>query len=98
MKPGDELGCWCLVDLLGKGGNGEVWLCVAPDGALAAIKVLLQQRNPERLGLSSVLGRLRCRRLTSAVTVAQLDVQTLAPHRAQLVGELAFGHLVGRKW
>ena len=50
MKPGDELGCWRLVELLGKGGNGEVWRCIAQDGAAAAIKVLVRQRDPERLG------------------------------------------------
>jgi hypothetical protein len=50
MKPGDELGGWRLADLLGRGGNGEVWRCVAPDGSPAAVKVLLNQRDPERLG------------------------------------------------
>jgi hypothetical protein len=50
MKSGDLLGSWRLVDRLGRGGNGEVWRCVGSDGARAAIKVLLQQRDRERLG------------------------------------------------
>ncbi len=50
MKSEILLGGWRLVDRLGKGGNGEVWRCVRSDGAGAAIKVLLQQRDRERLG------------------------------------------------
>jgi serine/threonine protein kinase len=50
MKSDTLLGGWRLVDRLGKGGNGEVWRCVGSDGAWAAIKVLLQQRDRERLG------------------------------------------------
>jgi hypothetical protein len=50
MKTGDHLGGWRLVDLLGRGGNGQVWRCVRADGTEAAINVLLNQRDPERLG------------------------------------------------
>jgi serine/threonine protein kinase len=50
MNRGDELGRWRLVDQLGRGGNGEVWRCVGPNGEYAAIKVLMNQRSPERLG------------------------------------------------
>ena len=49
MNRGDQLGGWHLIDQLGRGGNGEVWRCVGPDGTEAAIKVLLNQRSPERL-------------------------------------------------
>ncbi|GFJ93105.1 protein kinase domain-containing protein [Phytohabitans rumicis] len=50
MNPGDKLGQWHLIETLGRGGNGEVWRCTGRDGAEAAIKVLLNQRSPERLG------------------------------------------------
>jgi len=50
MKPDDKLGGWRLVAPLGKGGNGEVWRCVGPDGVSAAIKALLKQGDRERLG------------------------------------------------
>lgn len=50
MNVGDKLGRWRLRESLGRGGNGEVWQCVGPDGSEAAIKVLLNQRSSERLG------------------------------------------------
>lgn len=50
MNVGDMLGRWRLQAPLGRGGNGEVWRCADPDGAEAAIKVLLNQRSSERLG------------------------------------------------
>jgi hypothetical protein len=50
VNVGDKLGRWRLRAPLGRGGNGEVWQCVDPDGTEVAVKVLLSQRSPERLG------------------------------------------------
>jgi hypothetical protein len=49
MNSGEALGQWRLVDRLGRGGNGEVWRCVSPDGEQAAVKILIHQHG-ERLG------------------------------------------------
>lgn len=48
MKETDVLGRWTLQRLLGRGGNGEVWLAQSPAGESAAVKVL-SRRGGDRL-------------------------------------------------
>jgi serine/threonine protein kinase len=56
MSPsvGDRFGRFALAEVLGRGGNGTVWLGRAGDGSEAAIKIL----RSDRLG-SEPLGRFR---------------------------------------
>jgi hypothetical protein len=44
LKVDDRLGRWKVVDLLGTGGNGEVWLVEGEDGRQGALKVIRDQR------------------------------------------------------
>jgi serine/threonine protein kinase len=37
---GENLGTWCAVERLGRGGTAEVWRGVAPDGREAALKLV----------------------------------------------------------
>jgi serine/threonine protein kinase len=39
-KPGDILGRWTLVTLLGGGGNGDVWRAESDEPKSAAVKIL----------------------------------------------------------
>lgn len=40
---GENLGTWCAVERLGRGGTAEVWRGIAPDGREAALKVVKRE-------------------------------------------------------
>ena len=50
LEPGDQLGDYTIVKLLGEGGMGAVYLAHASDGARYAVKVMdpdAAQKNPD---------------------------------------------------
>ena len=53
---GENLGTWCAVALLGRGGTAEVWRAVAPDGREAALK-LLRPELRRHAGANALLRR-----------------------------------------
>jgi serine/threonine protein kinase len=45
QKAGQTIGCWTLLDLLGEGGNAEVWRAEREDGHVAAVKILKTRKT-----------------------------------------------------
>jgi serine/threonine protein kinase len=46
-KPGERVGPWTLLELLGEGGNAKVWRATHEDGREVALKILKSLRRPE---------------------------------------------------
>ena len=53
---GENLGTWCAVALVGRGGTADVWRAVAPDGREAALK-LVRPELRRRAGANALIRR-----------------------------------------
>ncbi|HEV6965359.1 serine/threonine-protein kinase [Roseateles sp.] len=75
-QPGDRLGAWCLAELLGEGGMGQVWRAERADGLYqgeAAIKLLRGDRAGPGLGARFARERALLGRLTHPGIARMLD-------------------------
>ena len=75
-KPGDRLGAWCLAELLGEGGMGQVWRAERADGLYqgeAAIKLLRDDLASPGLAARFVRERALLGRLTHPGIARLLD-------------------------
>lgn len=85
LVAGSRIGAWTLLDLLGRGAQGEVWRARREGGAHAALKVML----PGALGAAADKARARFAR--EAATAAALDHPGIAR-------VLEHGEDAGRPW
>lgn len=75
-QPGDRLGAWCLAELLGEGGMGQVWRAERADGLYqgeAAIKLLRADRAGPGLAARFARERALLGRLTHPGIARMLD-------------------------
>ncbi|CAM3736867.1 serine/threonine-protein kinase [Roseateles saccharophilus] len=75
-QPGDRLGSWCLAELLGEGGMGQVWRAERADGLYqgeAAIKLLRADRSGPGLAARFARERALLGRLTHPGIARMLD-------------------------
>jgi len=75
-QPGDRLGSWCLAELLGEGGMGQVWRAERADGLYqgeAAIKLLRGDRASPGLAARFARERALLGRLTHPGIARMLD-------------------------
>lgn len=75
-KPGDRLGAWCLAELLGEGGMGQVWRAERADGLYqgeAAIKLLREDLASPGLAARFARERALLGRLTHPGIARLLD-------------------------
>lgn len=75
-QPGDRLGAWCLAELLGEGGMGQVWRAERADGLYqgeAAIKLLRGDRASPGLAARFARERALLGRLTHPGIARMLD-------------------------
>ena len=75
-RPGDRLGSWCLAELLGEGGMGQVWRAERADGLYqgeAAIKLLRGDRASPGLAARFARERALLGRLTHPGIARMLD-------------------------
>jgi serine/threonine-protein kinase len=75
-QPGDRLGAWCLAELLGEGGMGQVWRAERADGLYqgeAAIKLLREDLTSPGLAARFARERALLGRLTHPNIARLLD-------------------------
>ncbi|MEO3782293.1 protein kinase [Actinocorallia sp. B10E7] len=79
-QPGDEVGGYRLVEVVGAGGEGEVWLAVGPSGEKVALKLLSGLGEETRRRLLKEVALIRRVPPEYTARVLEADIDAMPPY------------------